>query len=60
MQYLQRSFEHGSDGEIYIPEPTQQDEMKRVYLRRLYRQKRRTPTNRPVKLRDLLQPPLGL
>jgi hypothetical protein len=33
MQYLQRSSEHGSDGEIYIPEPTQQDEMKRVYLR---------------------------
>ncbi|KAJ7221773.1 hypothetical protein C8J57DRAFT_1253949 [Mycena rebaudengoi] len=25
----QRSSEHGSDGEIYIPEPTQQDEMKR-------------------------------
>ncbi|KAJ7290441.1 hypothetical protein C8J57DRAFT_1611310 [Mycena rebaudengoi] len=39
MQYLQRSSEHGSDGEIYIPDPTQQDEMKRVYLRRLYRQR---------------------
>jgi hypothetical protein len=39
MQYLQRSSEHGSDGEIYIPEPTQQDEMKRVYLRRLNRQR---------------------
>ncbi|KAJ7237638.1 hypothetical protein C8J57DRAFT_1246927 [Mycena rebaudengoi] len=40
MQYLQRSSEHGSDGEIYIPEPTQQDEMKRVYLRRLHRQRK--------------------
>ncbi|KAJ7215242.1 hypothetical protein C8J57DRAFT_1538233 [Mycena rebaudengoi] len=29
MRYLQRSSEHCSDGEIYIPEPTQQDEMKR-------------------------------
>ncbi|KAJ7256601.1 hypothetical protein C8J57DRAFT_1235460 [Mycena rebaudengoi] len=34
MRYLQRSSKHGCDGEIYIPEPTQQDEMKRVYLRR--------------------------
>ncbi|KAJ7204620.1 hypothetical protein C8J57DRAFT_1406860, partial [Mycena rebaudengoi] len=39
MQYLQRSSEHGSDGEIYIPEPTQQDEMKRGYLRCLNRQR---------------------
>ncbi|KAJ7249681.1 hypothetical protein C8J57DRAFT_1239690 [Mycena rebaudengoi] len=33
-QNLQPSSEHGSDGEMYLPEPTQQDEMKRVFLRR--------------------------
>ncbi|KAJ7251059.1 hypothetical protein C8J57DRAFT_1238922 [Mycena rebaudengoi] len=43
MQYLQRSFEHGSDGEIYIPEPTQQDEMKRTEKKNADESPRQTP-----------------
>ncbi|KAJ7242650.1 hypothetical protein C8J57DRAFT_1526009 [Mycena rebaudengoi] len=63
-QYLQPSSEHGSDGEMYLPEPTQQDEMKRFFLRRKSRHcQTGTRTHRrisPGEHHDLLQLPQGL
>ncbi|KAJ7668278.1 hypothetical protein B0H14DRAFT_3693423 [Mycena olivaceomarginata] len=38
--YLQASSEHGSDGEPYVPEPSQNDEMVRQFRRRQSRQER--------------------
>ncbi|KAF8145180.1 hypothetical protein K438DRAFT_1782118 [Mycena galopus ATCC 62051] len=41
-EFLQHSSEHGSDGELYEPEPSQEDEMLRTMLRREERDTRTT------------------
>ncbi|KAJ7652715.1 hypothetical protein DFH06DRAFT_1134169 [Mycena polygramma] len=38
-QFLSPSSEHGSDGEAYVPEASQQDEMVRIFRRRAKRQR---------------------
>ncbi|KAJ7312699.1 hypothetical protein DFH08DRAFT_896492 [Mycena albidolilacea] len=48
-EYLHPSSDHGSDGELYVPEPSQNDEMIRQFRRRESRAQRafESPTRAP-------------